>query len=638
MAGRTHVLRADLSAGTVERERVPERWRQRFVGGKGIGARYLYEELEAGADPLGPANLLAFCVGPLSGSLPGEPRYAAVTKSPLTGLFLDSYAGGSFASRLAGSLDDCLALLVTGTSDEPVRIEIEDGSGTILPAETWGEDTVTTAEAYPDAAVACPGPAGENGVRYATIASDGGDHHAGRGGAGAVMGAKRLKAVVARGPEAEPPNETLATLREVYAERYADDDTGRWQASGETLETVDFVNEVGALATEGWQSGQFSGADDVGIDAAKSAAVGRERPEDPVPGGFKIETEEGETVPRGAAPMTLGAGLGVDDFDAVAALGELCDRLGIDVISAGSAVAWLVHASDAGVIDVDVRFGDPDTARGLIEAIATGSPDTDNDGPDTDNDGPDTDDDGPDTDDDGPDTGIEPAILDALREGVDVASERFDTDAIPTVKSMELPSYDPRAADGMALAYATSDRGGCHRRARPIEEEIFEAWDRDDRVSAVITAQEIRSILWSLVADDFAGETMWRDCGAAFTAAAAETTDVSLPRKAEELRRCGERIWTLIRLFNVREGVDRDDDVLPEALSEPIEDGPAAGSRVDPAELDRLLDAYYEARGWTDEGIPTTATLDRLDLGNVADDGTETPAGAESNPLSGRRP
>ena len=606
MAGRTHVLRADLSTGTVERERVPERWRRRFVGGKGIGARYLYRELDRGADPLGPENLLAFCVGPLSGSLPGEPRYAAVTKSPLTGLFLDSYAGGSFASRLAGSLDDCLALLVTGASDEPVRIDVDNGTGELLPAETWGQDTVATADAYPDAAVACTGPAGENAVRYATIASDGGDHHAGRGGAGAVMGAKRLKAVVARGPEAEPPNAELATLRDVYAERYADDDTGRWQAAGETLETVDFVNEVGALATEGWQSARFEGADEVGIDAAKEAAVGRERPDEPVPGGFRIETEAGETVPRGAAPMSLGAGLGVDDFDAVAALGELCDELGVDVISAGSAVAWVIHASDSGVVDADVSFGDPETARTLIEAIATGSDGSGNTVA----------------------TELEPAVLDALREGVDVASERFDTDAIPTVKSMELPAYDPRAADGMALAYATSDRGGCHRRARPIEEEIFAAWDADDRVSAVVTAQDTRSILWSLVADDFAGETMWRDCGAAFTAAAAETTDVPLLVTADDLRRCGERIWTLVRLFNVREGIGRDDDVLPEALSEPIEDGPAAGSRVDPETLDDMLDAYYDARGWSREGVPTAETLDRLDLAALR--GGETPVDARS--------
>lgn len=600
MAGRTHVLRADLSAGTVERERVPAEWRRRFLGGKGLGARYLYEELDADAAPLGPENLLAFCVGPLSGALPGEPRYAAVTKSPLTGLFLDSYAGGAFAARLAGSLDDCLALLVTGESDEPVRIEVADGEAAIRPAETWGEDTVATAAAHSDAAVACVGPAGEREVAYATIASDAGDHHAGRGGAGAVMGAKGLKAVLARGESPEPP-EPLAALREEYAERFADEETGRWQAAGETLESVDFANEVGALATEGWQKGRFAGTEDVGIAAAKEAAVGRENPDEAVPGGFRIETDAGETVPRGAAPMTLGAGLGVDDFDAVAALGELCDRLGVDVISAGNAVAWAARAAESGVVEADLAFGDADAARALIEAIATGA--------------------------DGP---CEAGVAAALAEGVDAAAARFGADDIPTVKSMELPAYDPRAAAGMALAYATSDRGGCHRRARPIEEEVFDAWDRDDRVTAVVAAQDTRSLLWSLVADDFAGETMWRDCGAPFLAALADHTGVDYPTDPDAIRRTGERIWTLVRLFNVREGADRDDDALPEALREPIADGPAAGSRIDPEGFDALLDAYYAARGWGADGIPTAETLDRLGLADVRD--AETPTASAAPP------
>ncbi|GAB3412632.1 aldehyde ferredoxin oxidoreductase family protein [Haloparvum alkalitolerans] len=600
MAGRTHVLRADLSAGTVERERVPEEWHRRFLGGKGLGARYLYEELDAGAAPLGSENLLAFCVGPLSGALPGEPRYAAVTKSPLTGLFLDSYAGGEFAARLAGSLDDCLALLVTGESDEPVRIEIEGGEADIRPAETWGEDTVATAEAHPDAAVACVGPAGERGVAYATIASDAGDHHAGRGGAGAVMGAKGLKAVLALDGPPEPP-EPLAALRDEYGERFADEETGRWQAAGETLESVDFANEVGALATEGWQKGRFAGTEDVGIEAAKDAAVGRENPDDAVPGGFRVETDAGETVPRGAAPMTLGAGLGVDDFDAVAALGELCDRLGVDVISAGNAVAWAARAAESGAVEADLSFGDPDAARALIEAIATGA--------------------------DGP---CEAGVAAALAQGVDAAAARFGADDIPTVKSMELPAYDPRAAAGMALAYATSDRGGCHRRARPIEEEVFDAWDREDRVSAVITAQDTRSLLWSLVADDFAGETMWRDCGAPFLAALADHTGIDYPTDPTAIRRTGERIWTLVRLFNVREGADRDDDALPDALREPIADGPAAGSRIDPEGFAALLDAYYAARGWGADGVPTAETLDRLELAGVRD--AETPTASRDPP------
>ncbi|WP_280537621.1 aldehyde ferredoxin oxidoreductase C-terminal domain-containing protein [Halopenitus sp. POP-27] len=600
MTGRTHVLRADLSAGTVERERVPERWRRRYLGGKGLGARYLYAELAPDVDPLGPDNLLAFCVGPLSGSLPGESRYAAVTKSPLTGVFLDSYAGGTFAERLAGSLDDCLALLVTGASDEPVRIELGDGEGRIVPSPNWGADTVETASAHSDAAVACIGPAGENAVRYATIASDAGEHHAGRGGAGAVMGAKGLKAVLARGDRAAPPNEDLARLRDSLAEAYADDDTGRWQAAGETLESIDFADEVGALATEGWRKGTFEGTDEVGIDAAREASVGRENPDDPVPGGFRVETDDGETVPRGATQMTLGAGLGVDDFDAVAALGGCCDRLGVDVISAGNAVAWLARASDAGAIDASVEFGDPDAARAVIRRLAGRSASTIDD--------------------------LDPAVIETLRRGVDAAADRFDVDGIPTVKAMELPSYDPRAAVGMALAYATSDRGGCHRRARPIEREVFGAWSDADRIEAVIEAQTRRSLLWSLVADDFAGETLHDDVGAAFFRVLADATGLAYPTTADDLAAAGERIWTLVRLFNVREGVDRTDDAVPDVLTEPITDGPAAGSRIDPDEFADLLDGYYRVRGWGRDGVPTRETLDRLGLADVRD--ADTPVGS----------
>ncbi|WP_117594568.1 aldehyde ferredoxin oxidoreductase family protein [Haloprofundus halophilus] len=606
---RDAVLRVDLSAETVERARVPDEWRRGYLGGKGLGARYLYAELAPGVDPLGPDNLLSFVLGPLSGYLPGETRYAAVTKSPLTGGFLDSYSGGSFPERLAGSLDDCLGVLVTGRASRPVALVVDGGTATIEPADDlWGCDTVETDAAFPDAAVACIGPAGESEVAYATIASDGGDHHAGRGGAGAVMGSKRLKAVVARGDAPEIPP-ALAELRDRYERRYEDHDTGRWQAAGETLESVDFANEVGVLATEGWQRGQFDAAENIGIEAAREAAVGRERDTETAPGGFRVRTGddegEGESVPRGATPMTLGAGLGVEEFDAVASLGETCDRLGVDVISAGNAVAWAIRAADAGLVETDARFGDDEAARRLLDAIAA------RDG----------------------------ELADALAEGVADAAARYGgDDLVPTVKSMELPSYDPRGAIGMALAYATSDRGACHRRARPVEREVFEAWDDADVVEAVAGAQTVRSVLWSLVADDFVGETMWNDLGAAWLDA------VGLPHDADELSRTGERIWTLVRLFNVREGFDRSDDALPEALRRPLSEGPAAGRAVDPEAFERLLDAYYAARGWGPDGRPTRATVERLGLGGIVDEATPlaeeattTNAGRDTTTVADRR-
>jgi len=573
------LLRVDLSSGSAESVPIPDGWLARFVGGKGLGARYLYEELDAGTDPLGPDNLLCFMLGPVSGLVPGESRYAAVTKSPLTGGFLDSYAGGSFPDALAGALGTHMGLVVTGRAEKPVRIVVRDGDATIEPAETWGEDVTATAERFPDATLACIGPAGEHEVAYATIASDAGDHHAGRGGAGAVMGAKHLKAVVAWG---DPP-EALAQLREEYARRYREDETGKWLRASGTVETVDFANEAGVLSTRGWEDGQFEGAEDVGIAAVRRLAAEREYDDEDDPRGFRVETEEGDHVPRGGTAMSLGAGLGIDDFDAVAVLGETCNRLGMDLISAGSAVAWAIKASEAGLLSESYAFGDPESARELLEAIAT----------------------------------RETPLGDALAGGVDAAAHRFGgDDLVPTVKRMELPAYDPRGAHSMALAYATSDRGACHRRARPIEREVFEGgWEPDRAAQAVIGEQDRRSVLWSLIVDDFVGD-VFDDLGAEWLDAVG--IDVE-----GDLATTGERIWNLTRLFNVREGVSRADDTLPRTLQEPLASGPNAGDAIDTEEFDAMLDAYYRKRGWGEDGRPARDTVEGLGLADVVDE--ETP-------------
>ncbi|ELZ96423.1 aldehyde ferredoxin oxidoreductase family protein [Haloferax sulfurifontis] len=570
------LLAVDLSSGSVESRPIPDEWRRRYVGGKGLGARYLYDELDAGVDPLGEENAILFMLGPLSGYLPEESRYAAITKSPLTGCFLDSYAGGEFPDSLTGALGSHMGLLVTGVASEPVHLVIEDGDATITPAETWGADTVETARAFPDASVACIGPAGEQQVAYATVASDGGEHHAGRGGAGAVMGSKRLKAIVARG---DPPD-GLDDLREAYAAKYRETATGRWLRTSGTVETIDFANEIGALSTRGWSDGQFEAADELGITTVEDRAVDREHADTTEPGGFRVATEDGDHVPRGATAMTLGAGLDIQDFDAVAELGQTCDRLGMDLISAGSAVAWTINADAADVLDRPLSFGDADGARALLGEIAE----------------------------------RESALGDALADGVEAAATRFGgRDLVPTVKSMELPAYDPRGAQSMALAYATSDRGACHRRARPIEREAFDGdWGADRTAAEVIREQDRRSMLWSLIADDFFGDAL-DDLGRAWL------ESIGLD-PAGGLAIIGERIWNLTRLFNVREGVSREDDSLPAALQEPLETGPRAGAAVDRDDFDSMLDAYYRRRGWNEDGVPTTRTIDRLDLTDLTDD------------------
>ncbi|MFB6177471.1 MAG: aldehyde ferredoxin oxidoreductase N-terminal domain-containing protein, partial [Halobaculum sp.] len=465
----SEIVRVDLSERTVTRESIPESWRRRFLGGKGLAARALYDELSPGVDPLGPENAILLFRGPLTGVLPGEDRYVVVTKSPLTGGFLDSYAGGDFPGQFAGALDEAAGLLVTGRAEEPVEIVVDDGGVRIEPTDLWGTETDATAAARPDAAVACIGPAGESQVSYATVASDGGDHHAGRGGAGAVLGAKQCKAVVAHG---DPPN-GVASLRERYESRFEASGTGQWLSASGTVETLDFTDETGILPTRGWQDAQFDDAVEVGVEAISRLATEREHPERDRPGGFRVETDAGETVTRGAAPMSLGAGLGIGDAEAVAELGGLCDRLGVDLISTGSVVAWAIRASQSGVLSETYEFGDVETARSLVRAIAE----------------------------------REDGVGELLADGVAAAvSAAGGEDLVPTVKSMELPSYDPRGAESMALAYATSDRGACHRRARPVERAVFDDWTVERIVDAVTTEQDQRAVLWSLIVDDFVGD------------------------------------------------------------------------------------------------------------------------------------
>lgn len=592
------ILRVALGEGTVGSERVPEDWTDRYLGGKGLGARYLYEELAPGVDPLGPDNVILLLTGPLSGVLPGDTRYAAVTKSPLTGAFLDSYGGGEFAERFVASLGDHVGLLITGEAPEPTVIDVEDGTARLRDASPqWGADVVDTCRSFPESGVACVGPAGENRVAFATIASDGGEHQAGRGGAGGVLGAKRVKAVLARNePSAD---EAFPDLRQTYERRFREGHTGRWIAASGTVETVDFANEAGVLSTRGWQERTFDGADDIGIEAIKGAATGRERGTDPVPGDFRVETEDGEAVPRGATSMSLGAGLGIDDFDAVTTLGAACDRLGIDVISAGNAVAWAIRASQEGHLDRDLSFGDGERARDLLEELVR----------------------------------RDTSLGDTLARGVDHAARVHGGRAlVPTIKGMDLPGYDPRGSPAMALAYATSDRGACHRRSLPVEREAFrgEAWTDERRVRLVCWDQTVTAVLWSLVADDFAGSVLADDLAQEWLEA------VGLSFTVDELVRTGQRIWTLTRLFNVREGFDRTDDALPVALTNSSSDQGGDGPSVDAGAMDgdrfeALLDRYYAVRGWSADGIPSEDLLDRLDLTEVVD--RTTPVAAE--PLAG---
>lgn len=575
----SRIYRVDLSSETVTSEVVPDRWIRHYLGGKGLGARYLYAELDAGTDPCGPENRLCLMRGPFSGQLPGETRYVAITKSPLTGLFVDSYSGGSFADAFVGALADHLGLVIEGRAAEPVVLSLEDGQPSVHKAdELWGLDIAALDDAV-DAPVAGIGPAGEHEVAFATIATDGGDHHAGRGGTGAVMGSKRLKAIIANG---DPPNDpAIESASAAYLDRFEADHRGRWHEASGTVETLDAADVAGVLPTRGWRDGSFEGAAGIGVEAMRRVAASREAVDADIPGDFDIDG----VMARGGLGIALGANLGIDDVDDVVELGRICDTLGVDIIEAGNAVAWTILASEAGILDSEMAFGDPSAAASLIEDIAT----------------------------------RETPVAATLADGLDRATTAFGgDDLVPTVKSMSAATYDARPVPSMALSFATSDRGACHRRARPVFDELFDAdgWDDADRVDAVIEEQNRRSVLWCLIVDDITAPAFEEDLGASLFAA------IDVDMDTETLATIGERVWTLTRLFNIREGTTAAEDSLPAAFQQPLGDGPRAGASIDPAAFESLLDRYYRERRWGPEGRPTQSLVADMGLETVLDTAT----------------
>lgn len=589
-----HLLRVDLSAGSVSTEEVPQGYRDRFVSGKGLGAALLLDELPAGTDPLAPANKLLFMFGPLTGHAPGTSRYGVVTKSPLTGTFVDSYSGGHFPATFRFAMPAYLGVLFEGQADEPVSLVVDDDGPRLEAAsELWGShDARETAEAFPDrdTKVAAIGPAGENRVRFATISSDEASHHAGRGGVGAVMGSKRLKAVVATGT---PFDDTaLQDLRIEHMQRLANSDETSWARNGGTQLIVDWSQEVGALPSHNWTRGRIPDVDALNIDAFEA---GHQRPDScyscPIACGHV--TDFSETDVDGAFPDAsvawgpeyetvgmMGANTDITDVTGVTELADRADRLGMDTISLGNVISFTMECVEAGLVDYDIGWGDAEAAAGLIEDIA-----------------------------------YREGVGDLLAEGTRRAAEALDDEvareAAVEVKGMELPAYDPRASYSMALAYATADRGGCHQRAFPIGSDAFggdrDPFDTAGHAEVVIDEQDENALSYSMVACDFTEYDYDR--------VAEWLGELGYDLDVESLEAVGERAWTLTRLFNLREGFDRSDDELPTRLTRPLESGgPADGNRVSEADFEAMLDEYYERRGWTADGVPTTETLERLEV------------------------
>jgi len=570
-------LRVDLSTGRADADEQPAQVARRFLGGRGLGAWLLLAERVHDVDPLGPGNPLVFAPGPLTGSgAPSAGRYSVSSRSPLTGTLFDGNSGGAFGTALRRLGLDYLT--VAGACEAPACLLLDDEGARLLPAGgTWGLDVPAALAALKERHGACEvaliGPAGEVGVLFASIVNNRG-RQVGRGGLGAVMGAKRLKAVVLRGGRGDlhgpADGERLAPVIAEAEELLRADPITSWALPEfGTSVLVNVLNQVGALPTRNFRESVFAEAERISGEALRAGFVERRSA---CPGCFigctrRVRTADGGGEgPQYESIWALGADCGVGDLGAIVEANQACNRLGLDTITMGATIACAMELAELGTLPGGPRFGDAAALLPLIEATAAR-----------------------------------------------LAARYGRSELSMSVKRLELPAFDPRGMTGQGLAFATSNRGACHLRANMLGPEILgrpvllDRFATHGKAGVLIGLQDLNAVLDSLVECKFAAYALGEAYFARLLSAViGETVEPA------ELLRAGERIWNVERLFNLHAGFTRADDALPpRLLREAVPSGPSAGHVVD---LEPMLDEYYEARGWDGDGRPTPLKLAELSL------------------------
>jgi aldehyde:ferredoxin oxidoreductase len=614
-AGR--ILRVDLSSGTVGAETLPLPLAASYLGQAGVNAKILYDAVAPGLDPFSPENPLIFGVGPLGGTMaPCSGRFTVTSKSPLTGIFGDSNCGGHWGPELKFAGFD--HIIVTGRADRPVYLWIRDDRVEVRDARhLWGrttwetEDLIKQELAQPTAQIASIGPAGENRVRIAGIISNL-CRAAARTGLGAVMGSKNLKAVAVLGSRgvrvAQPARfgETVAECVEAIRKDPLYDVAVNFGTSAIT----GLAQLLGFLPTRNFRESTFEGAEDLRGEALLEEHVAKHKGcfNCPVSCSRYYRVTDGPyTGTAGEGPeyesiAALGSKCGNRDLPAILKANTLCNELGLDTISAGNAIAWAMEAYERSLLDCfpgeGPTWGDSAAVIECLRKIAGRR-----------------------------------GLGDLLAEGAYRAAERVGgLDFVVHSKKMDYPAVDVRGTKGMALAFSISPRGGDHLKGLPLYEVAPELYRADIREELGIDVSPDYWLRYDTKPDLIRWHEDWhcvvdslglcklegiaikplkpRHFAALFSAA----TGVELG--IEEMRRAGERIWNLERMFGVREGIRRRDDYPPKRLlEEPISTGPSAGERLTREDYGRMLDEYYALRGWEAEsGIPTPETLEALGL------------------------
>jgi aldehyde:ferredoxin oxidoreductase len=579
------ILRVDLSAGICKKEKLNEEWARLYYGARGLGVRYMLEEVAAGINPLDPENRLVFLTGPLTGTLaPSTGKLAVITKSLATGTILNCSVGGSICNAIKLAGYD--GIIVQGKSSVPVYIDINGESVTIKDAsELWNKgshDTEFTLvdQLGEDTSVISIGPAGENCVPFACITSDF-YRQAGRGGAGAVMGSKNLKAIAVRGYQgfrvADMKN-FVAKIKE-YVDRVLPLTASSYEIGTPIL--VELCNNAGILPTYNFKYGNYDEYKSINADAVIAARKGKKGCMGcPIGCGNYIKI--GRVALEGPEYETLalcGSNCGISDLEAISDFNKQCDDLGMDTISAGNVVGLAMDMTERGIKDYGIRFGDVKAYLSMPKKLAFKQ-----------------------------DIGAE------LSMGVKEICSRYNTNLGMEVKGLELPGYDPRGSWGMGLAYATSDRGGCHMIGFTVGDDALGKYDPftgKEKAALTIVRQNRNSIKWSLPICDF-WPANYEDMAWLMSLVSGEEID------AKEMENAGERIYNLSRLFNIREGFRRDE--LPTRIfDEPLKGtGPASGKKFPREVFEEMLSEFYSLRGWDENGIPQKDKLIELKLDKKA--------------------
>jgi aldehyde:ferredoxin oxidoreductase len=617
-AGRAYcgkILVADLTTGKLSEEPLNIEWAEKFLGGKGLGIRYLFENVRPGTDPFSPENVIVLMTGPLTGTIASTmSRMANVTKSPATGTMSDSYSGGYFPAELKFAGFD--GVIIRGRAGRPVYLAIKDGRAELKDAgHLWGKSVFETTDAvvkesgetprhYIDGPkVGCIGPAGENKVRFAAIAYD--KHHfAGRGGTGAVMGSKNLKAISVRGTKqakalsinSEP--EFLAMVREIIKKDIQQNPDEEMLMKVGTPGIVSLSQSGGLLPTRNFQTGVFEKSQQIDSDALEdqilvkhastcySCSIGCRnitRVKDGKYGGLDGEGPEYETL------ALCGANMGIGDIRIIMKFNEECSDLGLDTISAGNVCGWAMELFERGILTekdtagLKLNFGNEEAAVSLPRLIAFR-------------------------------TGIGNTLAEGVAKASRIVGKGSERYAVHS-KGLEYPGYDPRGTFGMALAYGTSDRGADHNRAWPVGYDAFGKLDpyTVDGKAELVQKDQIRtSVKWSTTMCDFLAANLSM-CARLLNAACQTNYD------EDSMKTFGKRIWTLAKLFNLREGFSRKDDSMPPRIYlDPLPDGNPKGKVITEQDFQKMLTEYYRIWGWDDQGMPKAATVQELGLGDLS--------------------